>query len=136
MSKISNSPTVLEIQILETKLKVYQNGMIERWMKTQRWKEIKNNQNHKQGYNVVLINGKQFMRSRIIAYAFLNSDLFNRNAIIHHKDGNGLNSDINNLLVCSPGEANKKSFARKRQEIEKQIYHKRQIEDSFNNITN
>ena len=50
------------VTIDETRLKVFKNGTIERKM-ANNWKEIKNNANQSKGYNVILINKKQYMLS-------------------------------------------------------------------------
>ena len=39
------------------------------------------------------------MRSRIIAYAFMGIELFNKKDIIFHKDDNRLNCNVENLSI-------------------------------------
>lgn len=82
-----------------TKLKVYQDGMIMRKMKSNNWKEIENNNNHVKGYNVILINKKQYMRSKIMAFAFLDKDLYDNSFFVCHKDNDKMNSSSDNLFI-------------------------------------
>ena len=88
----------LRLNIDETELKVYNNGTILRKMKHD-WKEIKNNANQSKGYNVILINKKQYMRSKIISNAFLNIPLDDKTIYICHKDNDKLNNSIDNLDI-------------------------------------
>lgn len=85
--------------VINTDLDVDEDGSIKRKLKSGKWKTIKNNVNHNKGYNVILIDKKQFMRSSIIAHAYLNLDI-NRNVyLIYHLDGDKLNSAVYNLEV-------------------------------------
>lgn len=81
-----------------TQIKVYDDGKIERKMKTN-WKEIANKQNHNKGYNVIMIEKKQYMRSKLVAHAFLNIDIDDRNIIICHRDNDKLNTAVKNLQI-------------------------------------
>jgi hypothetical protein len=81
----------------ETKLKVFKNGTIERKMTN--WKEIKNTANQNKGYNVILINKKQYMRSKIIANTFLKIPLDDKSIYICHKDNDKLNCSLKNLEI-------------------------------------
>jgi hypothetical protein len=86
------------VTIDETLLKVFKNGTIERKM-TNNWKEIKNNANQSKGYNVILINKKQYMRSKIIANTFLKIPLDDKSVYICHKDNDKLNVSLKNLEI-------------------------------------
>ena len=88
----------LKLTIDETDLKVYNNGTIMRKM-ANNWKEIKNIANQNKGYNVILINKKQYMRSKIIVNAFLKIPLDDKSIYICHKDNDKLNSSVKNLLI-------------------------------------
>ena len=55
------------------------------------------------GYNTILINGKNFYLHRIVMEDFLGRKL-SKNEDVHHKDGNKLNNDINNLEVIDKSE--------------------------------
>ena len=94
-----------KINLLNTLLIVYRNGKIKRKMKSGKWKEIKNNKNHNHGYNVIMINKRQFVRSQIIAHIFLNYNMFNKeinkNKMITYKDKNRVNCCASNLLITS-----------------------------------
>ena len=87
----------IHLNIDETQLKVFNNGTIMRKMKE--WKEIKNNANQSKGYNVILINKKQYMRSKIIVNAFLQVPLDDKSIYICHKDNDKLNASIKNLEI-------------------------------------
>jgi len=87
----------IEFKILETTLKANRLGDLQRQMKSNRWKTIENKPNHSQGYNVVLINKKQVIRGKILAYAFLGIDPFDKSMLVFYKDDNRLNSSIENL---------------------------------------
>jgi hypothetical protein len=86
------------VTIDETRLKVFKNGTIERKM-ANNWKEIKNNANQSKGYNVILINKKQYMRSKIIANTFLKIPLDDKSIYICHKDNDKLNTSLKNLEI-------------------------------------
>ena len=81
-----------------TELKVFNNGTIKRKM-THDWKEIKNTANQSKGYNVILINKKQYMRSKIIVNAFLKIPLDDKSIYICHKDNDKLNCSFKNLEI-------------------------------------
>ena len=94
-----------KLNILNHEFIVYRNGKIIRKMKSGKWKEIKNSANHVQGYNVLMINKKQFTRSQIIAHAYLKYDINNKdnlkNTMIIYKDKNKLNNNASNLLISN-----------------------------------
>lgn len=85
------------ITIRSSTFDVESNGNIKRKLKSGKWKTINNNANHNKGYNVILINKKQFMRSKIIAHAFLNLNINENIYLIYHIDGDKLNNSICNL---------------------------------------
>jgi len=97
----SNDIRFIKITIGTTLLKIYSDGKILRKMKE--WKEIKNNKNHSKGYNVILIEKKQYMRSKLIAHAFKEISINDKTIYICHKDNNRLNTDINNLIIKKKG---------------------------------
>lgn len=92
-----------KITILEREFIIHQNGSIRRKMKSGKWKEINNNINHNRGYNVIMINKQQFTRSQIIAHAFMDYNMFdkdnNKNKMIINKDKNKLNCCVSNLMI-------------------------------------
>ena len=90
-----------EIQIADSWFRVYENGDIERKMKSGSWKMIKNTPNHNQGYNVIVIEKKQYMRSRLMYMAYFNEH--KTKFIMHHKDGNRLNCALSNLSIENYG---------------------------------
>ena len=85
------------VTIDETQLKVFKNGTIQRKMTN--WKEIKNTANQNKGYNVILINKKQYMRSKIIVNAFRKIPLDDKSIYICHKDSDKLNASLKNLEI-------------------------------------
>jgi hypothetical protein len=99
--------TPREFKIRTTELRAYTDGRIERWMKSGRWKVIKNTKNHAQGYNVILIDKKQYMRGRVMGTAFLGIDPENKNMVVFHKDGNRMNTTLSNLSTLSHSQANR-----------------------------
>jgi hypothetical protein len=101
-----------EFKIRTTQLRAYSDGRIDRWMKSGRWKEIKNTMNHAQGYNVILIDKKQYMRGRVMGTAFLGIDPENKNMVVFHLDGNRMNTDLGNLSTLSHSQANRAAAER------------------------
>ncbi len=89
----------VRLNINDSIIEVFEDGTIIRKMKSDKWKEIKNCQNHCKGYNVVLIAKKQYMRSKIIAHAFLDISLDDKTIFICHKDNNKLNTSSKNLII-------------------------------------
>jgi hypothetical protein len=87
----------LHLNIEGTELKVFNDGRILRKMSD--WKEIKNTANQNKGYNVILINKKQYMRSKIIVNAFRKIPLDDKTIYICHKDNDKLNASIKNLEI-------------------------------------
>lgn len=85
-----------EIEIGSSKIRVYEDGTIERYKSD--WVEIKNKSNHKKGYNVIMIENKQYMRSRLVCFAFKNLDLSSK-YVIHYLDDNKLNCNVDNLSI-------------------------------------
>ena len=96
-----------EFKIRTTTLRACRDGRVERWMKSGRWKNIKNTMNHAQGYNVILIDKKQYMRGRVMGAAFLGIDADNKNMIVFHKDGDRMNTQLDNLSTLSHSQANR-----------------------------
>lgn len=56
-----------------------------------------------QGYKIITINGKQFYEHRIIIEDFTGRKL-NYDEDVHHKDGNKLNNNVDNLEIINKGE--------------------------------
>lgn len=90
---------MFRIEIDGTHLKAYEDGTIMRKMKSSNWKEIDNKINHVKGYNVILINKKQYMRSKIMAFAFLDKNLYDNSFFVCHKDNDKMNSSSDNLYI-------------------------------------
>ena len=90
---------MIRLEIDGTQLKAYSDGTIMRKMKSNNWKEIENRENHIKGYNVILINKKQYMRSKIMAFAFLDKNLYDTKFFVCHKDNDKMNSSSDNLYI-------------------------------------
>lgn len=88
----------MKLEIDNTTLKVCVTGEIYRF-KNGDWKIIEDTQNHIKGYNVILIDKKQYMRSKIMACAFLDHDLYDNSVFIYHKDNNKMNNTLENLYI-------------------------------------
>jgi uncharacterized protein Veg len=86
-----------ELTIGESMFRIYTNGDIERKLKSGRWKMIPNVANQNQGYNVIFIQKKQYMRSRLVHLAY--HDATTEKILMYHKDGNRLNCSLDNLSV-------------------------------------
>ena len=86
-----------EITIQFSVIRVFEDGSMER-LRIGTWRPIKNSVNHKQGYNVIMIDKKQYMRSRIVCHAFMNMKLKD-SCLIRHKDGDKLNCSVSNLSI-------------------------------------
>ena len=80
-----------------------EKGDIYRKMKSGNWKKIENNENHKKGYNVILINKKQYMRAKLVMYFLERLDLCDKNLNICHINQNKLDCSFKNL--CIKGKA-------------------------------
>jgi hypothetical protein len=89
---------MIEMCILDSMFRIHETGEIERQFKSGMWKIIKNTKNHNQGYNVILIQNKQYMRSRLMFLAFLNVNIHEK-IVMHHKDGDRLNCALSNLSI-------------------------------------
>ena len=76
-----------------------ENGDIYRKMKSGNWKKIENSENHKKGYNVILINKKQYMRAKLIMYFLEEIDLYDKNLNICHINQDKLDCSFKNLYI-------------------------------------
>ena len=92
------------------KLLVYLNGMILRYSDKVRGNHLKKGWSEAKGYInyceylIICLNGKEFFKHRIIAYAFLGLDINNPKQQIDHIDRNKLNNNMNNLRIVSNQE--------------------------------
>ena len=99
--------TTIEITLSGTRLKVNVSGSISRCMKSGNWKVIENTANHRLGYNVIMIDGTQYTRSRIVGFTFLGvKNLTDKSIVMHHKDFDRLNCSVENLSVESYSSIN------------------------------
>lgn len=94
----TESEETRELMLLQTTLRVSEGGSVERKKASGKWMPVKNTANHKQGYNVIMVNKKQYMRSRIVCHVFLGLELAGPQVILH-KDGNKLNCSVSNLSI-------------------------------------
>ena len=87
-------------------LRVFRNGVVERWYYGKYWKIIKNNNNNTIGYNQVSMDGKPVLRHRLIAYCFMGlenikSNIKHTDGIIDHKNHNPLDNRVENLRIIT-----------------------------------
>ena len=82
------------------------NGNIYRKMKSGFWKRIENKQNHNMGYNVILVNKKQYMRAKLILFCLNKINLETRNVNIYHINGDRLDCKMDNLSFQIPAIIN------------------------------
>ena len=91
------------------KLFVYLNGMILRYSDkggyhlVKGWSEAKGNI-YNTGYIIIKLNGKHFLKHRIVGYSFLGLDIDNPKQQIDHIDRNRQNNNMNNLRIVSHQE--------------------------------
>tara|TARA_B100001287_G_C22568610_1_gene475101 strand:+ start:55 stop:402 length:348 start_codon:yes stop_codon:yes gene_type:complete len=76
-----------------------ENGEIYRKMKSGYWKKIENKKNHIKGYNVILIDKKQYTRAKIIMYFLEKVDLCDKKLNICHINQNKLDCSFKNLCI-------------------------------------
>ena len=88
-----------EITIANCRIRAFATGEIQRETKTGAWKTVNNAPNHIKGYNVILINKKQYMRSRLMFMAFMMHENLPEKIVMHHIDGDRLNCSLSNLTV-------------------------------------
>lgn len=85
-----------KIKINDTYLRVNSEGEIQRFTKCKYWKTINNYCNHNNGMNVIMINKRQYTRSKILGCVYYNLDI-NKDYVCKFKDDNRMNCSISNL---------------------------------------
>jgi hypothetical protein len=93
---------IYECKIDQTNIICTIDGTVFREMKTGNWKKIENKKNHNKGYNVILINKKQYTRAKLILYAQHKIKLETKNVNIYHKNGDRLDCAMENLTMDVP----------------------------------
>lgn len=76
-----------------------EDGNIFRKMKSGNWKKIENKSNHKKGYNVILINKKQYSRAKLIMYSYGKIEINEKNTNIYHINKDKLDCSYKNLTL-------------------------------------
>jgi hypothetical protein len=85
-----------KIKVNNTYLQLNSRGDIKRLMKSGNWKIIPNLCNHNNGMNVIMIDSKQYTRSKIFGCVYYGLNI-NNSYICKFKDKNRMNCNINNL---------------------------------------
>lgn len=99
-TKIKDAICIREFSISEKHCFICTDkGTIFRKMKTGYWKEIVNKKNHNKGYNVILVDKKQYSRSKLILFAYNKISLENKNKNIYHKNSDRLDCRLDNLTM-------------------------------------
>lgn len=99
LSRDEHNTDVCEFRVLDTEFICLIDGRIFRKMKTSNWKEVKNTQNHNKGYNVIVVNKKQYSRAKLILYAYGKISLTEKNKNIYHKNADRLDCHLDNLTT-------------------------------------
>ena len=82
-------------------LRIYRDGRVERRFRNCYWKEVENTGN-KDGYNRIKVDGKLWLRHRIVVGAFNKQfDINNIEHQVDHIDGNKINNAFENLRVVT-----------------------------------
>ena len=82
-----------------TSLICCEDGTVFRKMKSGNWKKVENKENHKKGYNVILVNKKQYMRAKIVLYALNKISLDDKHVNICHLNKDKLDCSFSNLQI-------------------------------------
>ena len=112
------------------KLFVYLNGMILRYSDkggyhlVKGWSEAKGNI-YNTGYIIIKLNGKHFLKHRIVGYAFLGLEINNSKQHIDHIDRNKQNNNFMNLRIVTSQEnsfnTNAKGYIKKGKKFQAHI---------------
>jgi hypothetical protein len=92
-------PSIIPFTVGQTELSCTPSGNVFRKMKTGFWKEIENKNNHSKGYNVILIEKKQYTRAKLMLYAHDQISLKDKNVNIYHINNDRLDCTIDNLTT-------------------------------------
>jgi len=100
--EILSEPIISKIvEINGTKLEVFTDGRIYRFLKNGDLKIVENIHNTSNGYNYLRVNKRAIYRHRIIAMAFLNLNIDNVDKQVDHVDGQRLNNSLTNLRIVT-----------------------------------
>lgn len=99
-------PDGIQCTVNSQKLMVYRCGDVWRLLKNGGWRFVVNKKNGNNGYNRVGCGKKNYMRHRIIAYAYLNLDIDDLTKQIDHINGDRLCNHLDNLRIVSLQENN------------------------------
>lgn len=102
LQNMNKNETLHEFSVNETHFICSTRGALFRKMKSGYWKEVKNTKNHVKGYNVILVNKKQYSRAKLILFAFNKINLHDKYKNIYHKNMNRLDCNLDNLCLNVP----------------------------------
>ena len=94
----------MEIELNGAKLRVFEDGTIERYL-FNKWRKLEGtiiiNKKTKYTRKRIGINKKTYTTSRIIGYTYLGLDINDKQKYIDHIDNNSLNNNLNNLRIVT-----------------------------------
>ena len=104
VDSLFGAPVVLMREIFDGTIRCFSDGRVERLLETGDWREVPHTANHDGKYNKIGINGKLYLRNRLIAFAFLGLENLDGKICkmkADHISGDTLDNSIKNLRVIT-----------------------------------